>query len=104
MFRHVAMFRFRDDVPEETIESIRDRLLALPTTVESIRSYEVGRDLGLKSTTWDMVVIAGFDDIDGYRAYSTHPSHVPIVEEITGLVTDRAAVQADRTGIVPPPS
>jgi hypothetical protein len=100
MFRHVAMFRFRDDVSDDTIRSIRHRLLALPDTVESIRSYEVGRDLGLKSTTWDMVVIAGFDDIDGYRAYSTHPDHVPIVEEISRLATGRAAVQTDRTEIV----
>ena len=101
MFRHVAMFRFRDDVQEETIRSIRDRLLALPNTIESIRSYEVGRDLGLKSTTWDMVVIAGFDDIDGYRTYSAHPDHVPIVEEVSRLVTDRAAVQTDGTGLLP---
>ena len=95
MFRHVAMFKFRDDVPDSTIDSIRTRLLRLPEKIPAIRAYEVGRDLDLSPATWDMVVIGGFDDIDGYRAYAAHPDHVPIVEEIRALVTDRAAVQSD---------
>lgn len=94
MFHHIAMFRFRPEVPAETVGSIRERLLRLPETIDSIRDYRVGRDLGLSDATWDMVVVAGFEDEAGYRAYSTHPDHVPIVDEIRGLVTDRAAVQS----------
>ncbi len=94
MFHHVAMFRFRDDVAAETIAGIRSRLLELPATVASIRSYQVGHDAGLSDGTWDMVVVAQFDDEAGYRNYSAHPDHVPIVRDVLGLVTARASVQS----------
>lgn len=94
MFHHIAMFRFRSDVPAETVGDIRRRLLQLPESIDTIRGYRVGRDAGLSDTTWDMVVIAEFDDEAGYRSYAAHPDHVPIVAEVGALVTDRAAVQS----------
>ncbi len=94
MFHHVAMFRFREDVAPETIAEIRTRLLELPGKIDAIRGYHVGRDAGLSDSTWDMVVVAHFDDEAGYRAYHAHGDHVPIVQEILPLVTDRAAVQS----------
>lgn len=95
MFRHIAMFRFKDDVPEPTIAEFRSRLLSLADAIESIRRYEVGSDLGLAPTTWDMVVIADFDDVDGYRAYVDHPDHIPVVDDLRAHIADRAAVQSE---------
>ena len=93
MLHHIAMFRFRNDVTDETIDDVRSRLLKLPETIDVIREYRVGRDARLSDTTWDMVVFAAFADLEGYSIYSTHPDHVPIVDEVRELVTDRAAVQ-----------
>ncbi len=94
MFHHVAMFRFRDDVTAEEIADVRRRLVAMPDTIDVIREFRVGRDAGLSDASWDMVVVAAFDDADGYREYAAHPDHVPIVEDIRRLATDRVAVQS----------
>jgi hypothetical protein len=98
MIHHIVMFRFRDDVTEDVIANIRADLLSLPGKINSIRSYQVGRDLTLSTTTWDMVVIGGFDDEAGYQAYSNHPEHLPIVARVGALVTDRAALQTAEIG------
>jgi hypothetical protein len=89
------MFRFRDDVPDERITDVCRRLRQLPHLVETIRTYEVGRDLGLRPGTWDLVVIGGFDDVDGFRTYATHPEHVAVVDDINRIVLDRASLQSE---------
>jgi hypothetical protein len=98
MIHHIAMFRFRDDITDDVVAEIRADLLSLPGKIDSIRSYQVGRDLDLSATTWDMVVIGGFDDEAGYQAYSSHPEHLPVVARIGGLITDRAALQTAEIG------
>jgi hypothetical protein len=98
VFHHVAMFRFKDDVPEAAVADIAERLRALPALVPSIRGYEVGRDAGLSDGAWDLVVIGAFDDEAGWRDYATHPDHVPIVHEIRDLVAASARMQTTDLG------
>ena len=94
MFHHIAMFRFKDDVADSEVATIRSDLLALPNNVEAIRSYKVGRDAGVSDGSWDLVVVGGFDDEAGYQAYSAHPDHVVIVQRIRKLTTERASLQS----------
>jgi hypothetical protein len=98
MFHHIAMFRFREDVSEATITDLTRRLRALRESVPSIRSYEVGRDAGISEGAWDLVVVGAFDDEAGWRAYSTHPDHLPIVDEIRELVNAVARLQTTDLG------
>lgn len=94
MLHHIAMFRFKKGVAPDDIAAIRKDLLALPKTVDSIRSYQVGRDAGINDGTWDFAVVASFDNEAGYREYSTHPEHVVIVKRISEIATDRASLQS----------
>lgn len=98
MIHHIAMFRFRDDVDDATIAELRADLLALPDKIGTIRSYRVGRDVGLREGTWDMVVVAGFDDDAGYMVYREHPDHLPVVARVGKLITDSAALQTTEIG------
>jgi hypothetical protein len=98
MFHHIVMFRFKVEVTKETVAEIRTRLLSLPSSIESIRSYHIGRDAGITQGTWDLVVIAEFDDEAGYRTYRDHPDHVPVVNRIASLAEERASVQTLELG------
>ena len=93
MFHHIVVFRFRDDVAAETIAEIRRDLQGLPALVDSIRSYVVGTNARVNPNTWDLVLVAAFDDEDGYRLYAQHPDHLVVVARIRELTTDRAAIQ-----------
>ncbi len=87
MIRHIALFRFKDDVSTDDIDRLDAGLGSLPGKVPSIRGFTTGRDLGINDETWDYAVVADFDDIDGYRAYHEHPAHVDVVTTLTKPLT-----------------
>lgn len=94
MFRHVVMFRWNEDATAEEVSATRRALDGLPALVPTIRDYRHGGDAGVNSGNFDYVVVADFDDVDGYLAYRDHPDHLALIaEHIAGRVADRAAVQ-----------
>lgn len=90
MFRHVVMFRWNEDVTIDEVSATGRALDALPALVPTIRDYRHGGDAGVNSGNFDYVVVADFDDVDGYLAYRDHPDHQAL---IAARVADRAAVQ-----------
>lgn len=96
MIRHIALFTFNDDVSPDQVDDLADALRALPSTIESIRSYGCGRDLEAIEGTWDFAVIGDFDDLDAYRAYANHPDHVAVVEHhVKPILHTMARVQIE---------
>ena len=99
MFRHVVMFRWIDGVTDAQVAAISDALLKLPSIIPEMRAYWVGSDAALTDGNYDYVVVADFDDADGWRAYRDNPEHQRIaVEMIRPLVAARAAVQSSGHG------
>ncbi len=94
MLRHVVMFKFVDGVDDAAIDAIGAGLDALPAAIPAIRDYRHGRDVGINAANFDYVVVADFDDEEGYLAYRDDPTHRAFIDEhITGTVGERAAVQ-----------
>ena len=94
MFRHVVMFRWTPDATAEAKALVAAGLAELPHAIETIRAYEFGPDAGLAEGNWDFVVVADFDDIDGYIVYRDHPTHQGLItERIRPVVAERAALQ-----------
>jgi hypothetical protein len=94
MIRHIAVFRWAEGTTPEQIDAVARGLRALPEQVLSVRSYEVGADLGLGEGRWDFAVAATFDDPAGYQAYVDHPAHRAVAEDLIGPIkADRAHVQ-----------
>jgi hypothetical protein len=94
MFRHVVMFRWKDDADPDQIGAALDGLLALPDLIPGVRSFTVGADAGLGPANHDVVVVVEFDDQAAYETYAEHPAHVALVtDHLRPLIADRAAVQ-----------
>ena len=93
-FRHVVMFKWNEGLGQQHVDRVREGLNALPSAIDSIRSYLHGTDIGISDDNYDYVVVADFDNIDGWRTYRDHPQHLLFIEEvIKGNVAQRAAVQ-----------
>ena len=93
-FRHVVMFKWTDDAPADQTDRTRAGLDALPPVIPEIRSYVHGEDVGESPGAWDYVVVADFDDVEGFRTYRDHPTHQQFIADvIAGNVADRAAIQ-----------
>ena len=94
MFRHVVMLRWVAGATPEQREAVRSGLVGLPARIPEIRSYTVGTDARVNDGNFDLVVVADFDDVDGYLVYRDHPDHVAVISErIRPILADRAAVQ-----------
>jgi hypothetical protein len=92
---HVVMFRWRPEMPQGHVERIVAALSALPASIDSIRSYACGADVGAAgAANYDFAVVATFDNVDGWRAYDTHAEHERVrAEVVRPWIAERASVQ-----------
>lgn len=81
MITHVVLFKFRDNRHEE-LKKTRDVLLALKGKIPQIRSIEVGMDVLRSQRSYDIALIAKFDNLADLNAYQVHPAHKVVVEYI----------------------
>ena len=93
-FRHVVMFRWREDATAEQKKTLEDRLNELPGVIPELRAYQIGGDAGVNDGNFDFAVVADFADRDAYLVYRDHPTHRKIIDEcVTPILAERRAVQ-----------
>jgi hypothetical protein len=93
--RHVVMWKVAGDTDEEraaVTAEFRDRLLALPSQIDVIRSFEVGVNDAGGVDNYDVVLVSEFDDEDALQAYITHPVHQEVVAFVRANTVGRAGV------------
>ena len=94
MFRHVVMMRFTPESTPAQRAAITDGLEKLPGLIPELRNYAIGSDARVNEGNFDMVVVADFDDVEGYLVYRDHPDHQAVIQaRIRPILADRAAVQ-----------
>lgn len=99
MIRHVAMFTFKPDAPEETPASLAAELSQLPGKVPSISAYAYGADLGLREGNYDFAVIADFENEADFRTYVDHPDHVAFIQDhLRPVLAERVSIQIEIGG------
>lgn len=79
MLTHVVLFKLKDRRDERVAEA-KARLEALDGAIPSLRSLEVGTDVLHSGRSYDIAVIARFDDMAGLEAYQVHPAHLPVLD------------------------
>lgn len=88
MFRHIALFRWSDDVTPEMVSRITDELRTCAAALPDVRAYACGPDIvaarGLARTAdrFDYAVVADFDDEAGWQAYDADPEHSRVRAEL----------------------
>lgn len=82
MIRHVVTLSFRPEATDDQIAAVRSGLDELAATLPTIVSYRHGPDLGLVEGNADWVIVADFDDVDGWRAYAGDPRHLAFIDDV----------------------
>lgn len=82
MLTHIVTVRFVEDATDDQVAALVNGLRGLPDQIPEIRSYTVGRDLGLVEGNGDLAVVARFASPEDLRAYLAHPAHVAVVAEL----------------------
>jgi hypothetical protein len=95
MIRHVVLWRLKEHAEGrskmENANMIKAQLEALPDLIPDIRRLEVGADVLKEGSSWDLCLIAEFDDLDALKRYQDHPEHKRVAE-LVALTRDQRAV------------
>jgi len=96
LVRHIFMWRVADGADPNRIVEL---LNTLPGNVPGVRGWEIGSHVGEKGESgdpWDGVLVSDFDSFAGLQAYSEHPYHMEVVEQLLPMFSDRALVDFER--------
>lgn len=77
VYRHVVLFKFKDDAPPEQVKAVEDAFRALPTKIDTITGYEWGTNVSPegKNDGYTHCFFVTFKDKAGVEAYLPHPAH-----------------------------
>ena len=92
MIKHIVFFKFKPDISAAERDAGMSGLRGLPDKIDFIRTFELGEDVLRLPRSWDLVLVATYDDLDALKTYTTHPDHVPVAELLKALCTDVGSV------------
>lgn len=93
MIKHIVSFKLKGTESEKLskAQEFKEALEALPGKIESLKSIEVGINCN-PAETWDVVLTALVDDMEGLEHYANHPLHLAAAAIIKDCKEDRACV------------
>lgn len=93
MIKHIVTFKLTGTPAErkEVANKFKDALMALPLTIDVLKSIEVGINEN-PSESWDIVLTAVVEKMEDVETYAKHPAHVATAALLAGHKADRACV------------
>ena len=97
MLQHVVALTWNDDVPPNHHETVTKVLYEMVTHIPTVRDYKCGADLGVSApTNADYLIVATFDDVEGWRAYDENALHNEVrAKFFKPYIATRAAIQIE---------
>lgn len=93
MIQHIVCHNIPD---REAAQKAADMLNALMGKIPSLRLMRAGVDTLGSSRSYNLGIVAQFDDLDGLAAYDRDPHHAQVKEYIKGVKDDsRPSVACD---------
>jgi Stress responsive A/B Barrel Domain len=80
VIRHVVMFKLKPGVSPAQRDEWLEMSRRLHGEIDLVRSFSIGADLLRLPRSYDVAVVADFDNLDDVRAYADHPTHLTTVE------------------------
>jgi len=91
MIKHVVMFKLAEKTPVNMKRAIQS-LKSLEGNIETLKDIEIGSDYLESERSYDIVLIAHFDNPEGLTTYSKHKNHLPVVKIMQSLCTSSVVV------------
>ncbi len=91
MVKHIVLFKLSEKTPEN-LEKAVSSLKSLEGNVETLRFIEVGLDYKEGPNSYDISLTTHFDNKEGLETYAKHPNHLPVVEVMQALCSQRVVV------------
>lgn len=99
MIRHIVLFRFRSDAPDEQVRAAGNAILGMRGRIPAARSVSWGPNLAPSAGEWPWVLTVECESMEGVAEYIAHPVHRETVDRyITPIRDGRIAVDVEVAG------
>jgi Stress responsive A/B Barrel Domain len=78
MLTHIVIWKYRPDVEQATRAEHQAQLRNLATVIKEVKSLAVGFDILRLPRSYDLGLVATFQDAAALGVYSNHPEHVKV--------------------------
>lgn len=78
MLTHVVFFKLKDRTPS-AVEATKQVLLGMVNKIPVLKHLEVGSDILHLERSYDLVLIAKFDNTNDLQLYNVHPEHLIVL-------------------------
>ena len=77
MIRHIVMFKIKDEFKDEIPQLVKN-FYGMKGRIEGMLDLEAGADVYHSDRSYDLALITLFDNMESFKAYQTHPVHMPV--------------------------
>ena len=77
MIRHIVLFKIKDEFKSE-IPQLVQNFYGMKGKIEGMLDLEAGADVYHSDRSYDLALITLFDNMESFKAYQTHPVHMPV--------------------------
>lgn len=92
MIVHIVMFKFKDENKALNMAVVKDKLEALESKIEGLKSMEVGINFNESERAFDMSLYSTFEDEDELQSYAVHEEHLKVVAMIKEMTLESKVV------------
>ena len=91
MIKHVVMFKLSKKTPQNMEHAVQ-ALKSLEGNIEALKAIEIGSDFLESERSYDIVLIAQFDNQEDLNFYTQHENHLPVVKIMRSLCSSSVVV------------
>ena len=91
MVKHIVMFKLTEKT-SENMKRATNALRSLEGNIETLKSIEIGTDFLESDRSYDIVLIAHFENREGLKIYGNHENHLPVVKIMRSLCSSSVVV------------
>ena len=88
---HIVMVKLKEPTSENINEAV-GKIRSMEGKIDVVKSLEVGRDIVRSERSYDLALIAKFEDRAGLEIYNTHPVHQPVLAYLRERLSSAVAV------------
>ncbi|MBQ5969846.1 MAG: Dabb family protein [Clostridia bacterium] len=77
MIRHIVLFKIKEAYKPE-LPQLVEAFYGMKGKIEGMLDLEAGQDVLHSERSYDLALITVFDSMESFRAYQTHPVHLPV--------------------------
>jgi len=86
------MFKFKEDNRASNLKIVEEKLNALVSKIDELKSIEVGIDFNQSDRAFDLSLYSTFDSKEDLKAYAVHEEHLKVVSLIKEVTSESKVV------------